>query len=127
MLTKPAAKAWTEAPRENTMLIHPDRLEDKPLTDAVMGMAERIGKPAFMRQQKAIMGRPDSRPYLPAYRCLTLVAAGRSDAITPIEVNAEMAELIPGATYVIIENSGHLTTMEQPVAATALLRYWLRA
>jgi pimeloyl-ACP methyl ester carboxylesterase len=114
-------------PRLLPLLIHPDRLADKPLTDAVMGMAERIGKPAFLRQQAAIMGRPDSRLYLPAYRCPTLVAAGRSDAITPIEVNAEMAALIPDAAYVIIENSGHLATMEQPVAATALLRYWLQA
>jgi pimeloyl-ACP methyl ester carboxylesterase len=114
-------------PRLLPLLIHPDRIEDKPLTDAVMGMAERVGQQAFLRQQTAIMGRPDSRLYLPAYRCPTLVAVGRSDAITPIEVNAEMAQLIPRARYVIIESSGHLTTMEQPVAATALLRYWLQA
>jgi len=91
-----------------------------------MGMAERIGKPAFLRQQKAIMGRPDSRPQLPGYRCPALVAVGRSDALTPIEVNAEMASLIPGAKFVVIEDSGHLVPMEQPVAATALLRYWLQ-
>jgi pimeloyl-ACP methyl ester carboxylesterase len=54
------------------------------------------------------------------------VAAGREDALTPIEVNAEMARLIPGATWVIIEQSGHLVPMEQPVAASALLRYWLQ-
>lgn len=113
-------------PRLLPLLIHPARLEDKPLTTAVMDMAERIGKQSFLRQQTAILGRPDSRPYLPGYRCPTLVAAGRSDALTPIEVNAEMASLIPGAKYVIIENSGHLPTMEQPVAATALLRYWLQ-
>lgn len=113
-------------PRLLPLLIHPDRLEDKPLTDAVMGMAERIGKEAFLRQQEAIMGRPDSRPHLPRYTCPTLVACGRQDAITPVEVNAEMASLIPGARFVVIENSGHLPTMEQPVAATALLRYWLQ-
>lgn len=113
-------------PRLLPLLIHPARLEDKPLTEAVMAMAERIGKPAFLRQQKAIMGRPDSRPHLPAYRCPALVAVGRADAITPIAVNAEMASLIPGAKYVVIENSGHLPPMEQPVAATALLRYWLQ-
>src|SRR5262249_47453352 len=113
-------------PRLLPLLIHPARLEAKPLTTAVMSMAERIGKQAFLRQQKAIMSRPDSRPHLPAYRCPTLVAAGRADAITPIEVNAEMAQLIPGAKLVLIEDSGHLPPMEQPVAITALLRYWLR-
>jgi pimeloyl-ACP methyl ester carboxylesterase len=114
-------------PRLLPLLVHPARLADKPLTDAVMGMAERIGKIAFLRQQKAIMGRPDSRPGLPAYRCPTLVVVGRADALTPIEVNVEMARLVPGARLVVVENSGHLPPMEQPVAATALLRYWLQA
>jgi pimeloyl-ACP methyl ester carboxylesterase len=113
-------------PRLLPLLIHPDRLGDNALTEAVMAMAERIGKPSFLRQQKAIMARPDSRRFLPGYRCPALVAVGRSDAITPIEVNAEMAGLIPGARLVVIEHSGHLPTMEQPVAATALLRYWLQ-
>jgi pimeloyl-ACP methyl ester carboxylesterase len=113
-------------PRLLPLLIHPDRLGDKALTEAVIAMAERIGMPSFLRQQKAIMARADSRPFLPGYRCPALVAVGRSDAITPIEVNAEMAGLIPGARLVVIEHSGHLPTMEQPVAATALLRYWLQ-
>ncbi len=113
-------------PRLLPLLIHPDRLEDRPLTDAVMGMAQRIGKAGFLRQQRAIMARPDSRAYLPGYRCRTVVAVGRADAITQIVVNAEMAGLIPEARFVIIEHSGHLPTMEQPVAATAILRYWLQ-
>jgi pimeloyl-ACP methyl ester carboxylesterase len=102
-------------PRLLPLLIHPDRLEDRPLTLEIMAMAGRVGKEAFLRQQKAILSRPDSRPDLPAIRCPTLVAAGRSDALTPIEINAELAALIPGAR------------MEQPVAATALLRYWLQS
>lgn len=113
-------------PRLLPLLIHPDRIEDRPLTEAVMGMAERIGKAAFLRQQRAIMARPDSRPQLSGYRCRTVVAVGRSDAITPIEVNAEMAGLIPSARFVVVEHSGHLASMEQPVAATAILRYWLQ-
>ena len=113
-------------PRLLPLLVHPRRLEDKPLTAAVMGMAERIGKEGFFRQQKAVMGRTDSRPYLPSYACPTMVAAGRADAITPIEINAEMVTLIPGAKLVVIEESGHLSPMEQPVATTALLRYWLQ-
>lgn len=113
-------------PRLLPLLVHPARLEDKTLPLAIMGMAARIGKEGFLRQQRAIMGRPDSRPQLAGYRCPALVAVGRADEITPIEVNAEMANLIPGARLVIIEESGHLTAMEQPVAITALLRYWLQ-
>ena len=113
-------------PRLLPLLVHPARLGDKTLTGAVMAMAERIGKEAFLRQQKAVMGRPDSRPHLPRYACPTLVAVGRADALTPVEVNAEMAGLIPGAALVVIEESGHLPPLEQAVATTALLRYWLQ-
>jgi pimeloyl-ACP methyl ester carboxylesterase len=112
-------------PRLLPLFVHPARLEDKPLTLAIMAMAGRVGKDGFLREQKAIMGRPDSRPQLSGYRCPTLVVVGRSDALTPVEVNAEMARLIPGARLVIVEDCGHLVPMEQPVATTALLRYWL--
>lgn len=113
-------------PRLLPLLVHPARLEDKTVTLPIMAMAGRIGKEGFLRQQKAVMGRPDSRPRLAGYRCPTLVVVGRADAITPVEVNAEMAGLIPGAHYVVIEESGHMAPMEQPVATTALLRYWLQ-
>lgn len=113
-------------PRLLPLLVHPARLEDRPLAMDIMGMAERVGRTGFLRQQKAILGRPDGRPALAAIACPTLVAAGRADALTPLEVNAELAALIPGAKFVVVEESGHLPAMEQPVATTALLRYWLQ-
>ena len=44
---------------------------------AVRAMTERIGRDAFLRQQAAIMGRPDSLPGLPGIACPTLVLCGR--------------------------------------------------
>ncbi|RMD61821.1 MAG: alpha/beta hydrolase, partial [Alphaproteobacteria bacterium] len=55
------------------MLIHESRLEDAALTGLVMDMAERCGREVFLRQQHAIMTRPDSRPTLPTIACPTLV------------------------------------------------------
>ena len=69
---------------------------------------------------------PISRPDLGDIRCPTLVLCGRQDALTPVDMHREMASLIRGAKLVIIEDSGHLTTMEQPQATTAVLRYWLQ-
>ncbi len=113
-------------PRLLPLLVHPDRLADEKLTGDIMAMAERIGKEAFLGQQKAIMSRIDSRPHLAAYSCPSVVIVGRQDAITPLEMGAEMAKLIPDAKFVVIENSGHLPTMERPEAASAVLRYWLQ-
>jgi pimeloyl-ACP methyl ester carboxylesterase len=90
-----------------------------------MAMAARIGRDAFLRQQTAILGRPDSRPDLPRIGCPAVVVCGRQDALTPLPVSQEMAGLIPGAELVVVEDSGHLSTMEQPEAVNAALAAWL--
>lgn len=114
-------------PRLLPSLVHPDRLNDDRLVATVTGMAERIGREAFFRQQTAIMGRPDGRADLARIACPTVVLCGRQDALTPLEVHREMVSLIPGATLVIVEASGHLPPLEQPHAVSAVLRYWLQA
>jgi len=114
-------------PRLLPLLIHAARHEDEPLTDAVMGMAERVGKEAFLRQQKAIMGRPDGREDLRRIACPTLVLCGRQDALTPLALHEEIAGLVPGAKLVVVEDCGHLSTLEKPVTVTGALRQWLAA
>lgn len=106
-------------------LLHPDHAEDRTLVDSVYAQAERIGAEAYVRQQTANQGRPDSRPGLAAIRCPTLVVCGRQDAITPLELHAEIADAIPGARFVPVEDAGHLAPMECPQAITALLREWI--
>jgi len=101
------------------------RLGDTALTDAVKAMAQRVGAAAFYRQQTAMMGRPDSREQLAAYDTPTLVICGRQDMLTPLDLHEEMAAAIPAARLAIVEDCGHLSTMEQPQALTALLRQWL--
>ena len=112
-------------PRLLPLLIHPDRLEDTDLTTVVTGMAERIGRDAFLRQQKAIMDRPDGRADLAVVGCPTLVLCGREDALTPLELHEEMVRLIPDARLAIVEQCGHLSTIERPDAVNAALRRWL--
>jgi pimeloyl-ACP methyl ester carboxylesterase len=112
-------------PRLLPLLIHADRLVDKPLTTFVMGMAERVGMDAFLRQQKAIMGRPDGRPDLARIACPTLVLVGRQDVLTPVPLHEEIAAGVPGARLVVIEESGHLTTLERPGPVNEALEAWL--
>jgi pimeloyl-ACP methyl ester carboxylesterase len=112
-------------PRLLPLLLHPDRVNEEPLAEAVMAMAERVGLDAFLRQQRAIMTRADARPELPGIRVPTMVICGRQDALTPLARSQEMAGAIPGAQLAVIEECGHLSTMERPQAATALMRLWL--
>jgi pimeloyl-ACP methyl ester carboxylesterase len=88
-------------------------------------MAERVGKDAYLRQQQAIMNRPDGREDLKRIAVPTLVLCGRDDQATPYALNAEIARLIPGAVFVAIERCGHLSTMEKPAEVSAAMRRWL--
>lgn len=107
------------------LFLHPDRLDEAELTGTVQAMARDTGKEAFLRQQTAIMGRPDSRPDLAAIACPTLVLAGREDAITPPDRQLEMAHAIPDATLVLLPRCGHLAPLERPEEVTAQLTVWL--
>ncbi|HUC62803.1 MAG TPA: alpha/beta hydrolase [Alphaproteobacteria bacterium] len=108
------------------LFLHPDHLADAELVERVTAMTVRVGKDAFVRQQQAIMNRPDARAWLGEIRVATLVLVGRQDALTPVELHEELAGRISRAKLVIVEDSGHLTTMEQPHAVSAVLRYWLQ-
>jgi len=114
-------------PRLLPLLLHPDRLDDQALCDDVMAMADRVGQAAYLRQQAAIVARPDSRPDLARVAVPTLAAVGAGDQLTPPELAAEIAALVPGADLQIVERAGHLLPMERPDAATGLLRRWLDA
>jgi pimeloyl-ACP methyl ester carboxylesterase len=107
-------------------LIHPSRLDDVALAETIYAMAERSGPEAFSRQEQAIMLRPDSRHDLGLIHCPTVVVCGREDALTPLAVAREMAEKIPRAALVAVEDCGHLAPLERPRTVSAVLRYWLQ-
>ena len=91
----------------------------------VTGMALGVGKEAFLRQERAIIGRADSRPHLAAIACPTLVVAARDDQLMPVEVLQELARGIPGARLEVLEDCGHMATIERPAEVSKLLVEWL--
>jgi pimeloyl-ACP methyl ester carboxylesterase len=109
-------------------LVHPSRMKYNSIVDTVYSMGHRIGKDAFLRQQRAIMGRIDSRPQLGKITdCPTLILCGRDDVMTPVELHEEMAAAIPGAQLVVIDECAHLSTMGQPKLVAEAMRMWLRS
>jgi pimeloyl-ACP methyl ester carboxylesterase len=108
-------------------LIHKDRLADRPLVGVVTDMAEEVGVAAFRRQQEAIIGRPDNRPFLAEIRCPTVVVVGAEDAITPVKVAEEICAGIAGSRLEVIPNCGHLSTLERPETVNRVLERWLVA
>lgn len=107
-------------------LIHSSRLGDHELKLTIIHMARDVGVEAFIRQETAIMNRLDSRPYLKDIACPTLVLCGRQDKPSPLELHQEMVDLIPGAHLEVVEDCGHLATLEKPKEVNAAMKAWLQ-
>ncbi len=107
-------------------LVHADRRGDRDLKAIVEEMALETGPEAFIRQQTAIMGRPDSRPTLAGISCPALVLVGNGDELTPPAMAQEIAQGIAGARFEVIPESGHLSTLERPGFVTQTLAGWLQ-
>jgi len=105
-------------------MVHPQVL-NTPLFESMLDMLERSSPAQFAAQIQALLGRPDAAPGLTAIRCPTLVLTGRQDLWSPPEQHERMAQAIPGAELVIIEDSGHMVMLERPEAVTTALRAWL--
>ena len=106
------------------LLVHQSRQDDAAARELVRLMADETGPEAFIRQQQAIIGRPDSRPELAAVGCPTLVLVGDDDRLTPPAWSEEIAAGIPGARLVAVAGAGHLSTLDQPERVTEMLVAW---
>jgi pimeloyl-ACP methyl ester carboxylesterase len=107
------------------LYVHPDRVSDKALKAEYLAMCHDVGPEAYVRQQRAIMTRVDSRPLLASIHCPTLVLVGEQDEATPPALSEDMAAAIPGARLVKIPDCGHLSTLERPEAVTQALAEWM--
>ena len=107
----------------------PNYLADGPhqgaILDLCMAMAIDLGPDVFLRQSQALMERPDQRDTLSAYTGKTLVLCGREDGLCPVERHELMHGLLPNSHLHIVEEAGHLPTLEQPKETTAALTRWL--
>jgi pimeloyl-ACP methyl ester carboxylesterase len=109
------------------LLVHSSRLGDATLVGLLQAMAQTIGRDGFVRQQRAILSRPDSRAELAAIDVPTAVICGRDDALTPLEHSQEIAAGIKNAKLTVIERCGHVSPLERPEPVNAALRQWLAA
>lgn len=108
-------------------MVHPARLDDAALMDAIHQMIARAPLAQFEAQTEALLKRPDRTALLGQIRVPALVLCGQDDAWSPLARHARMAQQIAGARLVAVPQCGHMATMEQPAAVTAALLQWLAA
>ena len=103
----------------------PEAHREDELVARNTAMADTVGADGFLRQLAAQATRPDSRPTLAGVGVPTLVVTGALDHVCPPALQQELAEGIPGARYVVIEDAGHMSPLESPHEVAEALRAWL--
>ena len=108
------------AERSLASLVHPSTSED--VRDELVAMSVRVGSGAYIRQNRAVIGRDDLRKVLRGVSVPTAVIVGHEDRMTPVALSQEIQALTPGSTLHIIPNCGHLPTIEKPEIMAAFLK-----
>jgi pimeloyl-ACP methyl ester carboxylesterase len=79
---------------------------------------------AIAGAQRGMAARAATTDVLATVAVPTLVITGEEDAVTGPEVGRELAAGIPGARFLLIEEAGHLSNLEQPeIVNEALLDF----
>lgn len=113
------ARDWVQG------MVHPQRLADAALIDAILEMFERKSADVFARQIRALLSRPDATPVLRTLSMPVLVQCGRQDSWATVAQHQALQALVGAAVLDIIEDAGHMAPMEQPQAVAASLLRWL--
>ncbi len=92
----------------------------------VFDMAIRVGAGAFIRQNHAVLDRPDRRHILDDLDIPVLIACGALDAVTPTALHEELVKRCSRGHLAVVPNAGHLSTIDQPAALTKVLGRWLK-
>ncbi len=105
--------------------VHPDRRDSEKVIETMVTQALQVGEHAYCQHQRAMMKPRDYRDLLPDIVCPTTMVVGRQDTLTRVSTHARMARAIPNATLAVIEDAGHVVTLERPGETGAALRHWL--
>lgn len=106
-------------------VLHPSRREEAALVGPMIEMWCRATPADHEAQITAALNRRDERPRLGAIKCPTLVLGGADDPWAPADQQRVIAAAIPGSRLALIEDCGHMVTMERPGAVNQELRIWL--
>ena len=96
-----------------------------PILQDILRMAEDLGAGHFVRQMRVLQRRPDQQGVLRRISAPTLILCGAHDTLTPVKKHSFMADLIPDARLQVIDDAGHLPSLEAPETVNEAMRGWL--
>ncbi len=89
-------------------------------------MAARQPAETYAAQSRALQRRPDHQGTLRRLHCPALVLSGAHDTLAPPRRQQIVAELFRNGQSVVLENAGHMPTLEAPDAVLSAVDRWLQ-
>ena len=105
----------------------PCRANDKKLFTLMKSSQDAFPISGLVNQLQVVMHGGDTLPHLDKIQCPTLVIQGAEDSFFRLEDTETWVSKLPQGTLTVIEDCGHMLSIEQPQAVTALLRLWMCA
>jgi pimeloyl-ACP methyl ester carboxylesterase len=106
----------------DTLVGAPAKERDPDIVHRLCAMMERMSAESAIAVQRALAARPDSMATAAAIRVPTAVLAASLDrGSTPPEMR-ELANVVPGSIFYLLQEMGHYAPYEQPRLVGALLR-----
>ena len=90
-----------------------------------MEMALTLGPDVFVNQSRALQSRPDQQNTIQSMNIPVLIMCGSEDKLCPVERHEMMHNMISDSDLIIINNAGHMPTLEQPRETTEVIKEWL--
>jgi pimeloyl-ACP methyl ester carboxylesterase len=90
-----------------------------------MDMALNLGPDVFINQSRALQSRLDQQNTIQSIKIPVLIMCGSEDKLCPVERHEMMHNMISDSDLKIINNAGHMPTLEQPRETTEVIKEWL--
>ena len=91
----------------------------------IVEMATAVGPAGFLRQNEALLHRRDQQSIVSRFQGPILIACGSHDRLCSPRVHADLAARFAHARLLVVEQAGHLSSIDQPEALTSGLTDWL--
>ena len=91
----------------------------------IVEMATAVGPAGFLRQNEALLHRRDQLSSVSRFQGPILIACGSDDRLCSPRVHADLAACFAHARLLVVEQAGHLSSIDQPEALTSGLTDWL--
>ena len=97
----------------------------RSVLNVCMDMALNLGPDVFINQSRALQSRLDQQNTIQSIKIPVLIMCGSEDKLCPVERHEMMHNMISDSDLKIINNAGHMPTLEQPRETTEVIKEWL--